>query len=129
MNAHLGALGNCFEYDAAPLGPQRKGELFHPGATFVFIDEHPDSISFIQFSVYDGSGPDGRLRSYPGTSHRDGATLSFVDGHAELHSWRDARTRLEIRHARDHQWPAADAPSPHNPDVEWLLERTGFRRP
>jgi prepilin-type N-terminal cleavage/methylation domain-containing protein/prepilin-type processing-associated H-X9-DG protein len=58
---------------------------------FVFVDEHPDSI-------YDGYFVN---RAYseewlrlPAAYHDGAASLSFADGHAEIHEWLCATTRL-----------------------------------
>lgn len=56
---------------------------------FVFLDEHPDSISdgyFVNRSYY----PEW-LR-LPASWHRRGATFSFADGHTESHLWQSAGT-------------------------------------
>jgi len=60
-----------------------------PSRIFVFLDEHPDSITdgyFVNRSYY----PEWiRL---PASWHNGGATFSFADGHAESHAWRCAST-------------------------------------
>jgi type II secretory pathway pseudopilin PulG len=60
-----------------------------PARIFVFVDEHPDSISdgyFVNRSYY----PEWvRL---PASWHNAAATFSFGDGHSEIHSWKCATT-------------------------------------
>ena len=125
MNEYLGALVNCYIYDPAPNGPQRMSQIPAPSQTFVFIDHHPDSITSPQFRVDRNRGESIRIKSWPGTFHGQGASVTFADGHAELHRWRDPRTVLPIRYNRD-DWPPADQLSPNNPDIEWLQDRTVF---
>jgi prepilin-type N-terminal cleavage/methylation domain-containing protein/prepilin-type processing-associated H-X9-DG protein len=60
-----------------------------PARIFVFLDEHPDSITdgyFVNRSYY----PEWiRL---PASWHNGGAAFSFADGHAESHAWQCAST-------------------------------------
>ena len=60
-----------------------------PARIFVFLDEHPDSISdgyFVNHSSY----PEwSRL---PASWHNGAATFSFADGHTEIHPWKCAST-------------------------------------
>ena len=125
MNEYLGSLLNCWIYDPQPNGPQRMSQLSNPAQTFVFIDHHPDSISSPQFRVDRNTGASIRIRSWPGTSHGNGAAVTFADGHAELHRWRDSRTLLPVRYSRL-DWPPCDQLSPNNPDIQWLQDRTVF---
>ena len=126
MNAYLGSWLNCLQDDAAPWGVQRLTEIPNPAGTFTFIDEHPDSISFIQFWVSEQFGAQAIIRSFPATAHNQAAALSFADGHVERHQWLDPSTRLPIRFKRDASWPPADQPSPNNVDIQWLQDKTLF---
>lgn len=94
---------------------------------YVFIDEHPDSINFGDFAVTmcDGLPP---TRYYmidvPASYHNGAGGLSFADGHAEVHKWRDARTRVRITG----QFMASSVQaSPHNPDMLYLSEHASVR--
>jgi len=61
-----------------------------PSRIFVFLDEHPDSISdgyFINRSEY----PEW-LR-LPASWHNGGATFSFADGHSEIYDWKCPATK------------------------------------
>jgi prepilin-type N-terminal cleavage/methylation domain-containing protein len=128
MNPYLGGLRNCMDVYVEPFGYQLSTHIPKPSETFVFIDEHPDSINFIQFWVDSGKGAHARIISYPGTYHQIGTTLSFADGHVETRRWRDPRTVLPIKHEQNAKWPPTDQPSPNNPDLNWLQERTAFPR-
>jgi prepilin-type processing-associated H-X9-DG protein len=52
--------------------------------TFVFVDEHPDSIN-------DGAffSPQSKSQfvDIPATYHNRACGFSFADGHAEIHKW------------------------------------------
>jgi prepilin-type N-terminal cleavage/methylation domain-containing protein/prepilin-type processing-associated H-X9-DG protein len=58
---------------------------------FVFLDEHPDTI-------YDGyfvnRAYSGQWLRLPAAYHDGTASLSFADGHAEIHQWLCATTKL-----------------------------------
>jgi prepilin-type processing-associated H-X9-DG protein len=103
----------------------------------VFLDEREDSIATSFFVVHPGGlqpppGPTGPvnpaaygLTSYPGSYHNGAGNLSFADGHAESHKWLDARTRPPL--VKDTMLPRSfdnAVPSPGNPEVQWLQERT-----
>ena len=61
-----------------------------PLKTFVFIDEHENSIENSRFCV-NQPGTWSWL-DFPATRHRGGGVLSFADGHAELWKWLEPRT-------------------------------------
>jgi prepilin-type N-terminal cleavage/methylation domain-containing protein/prepilin-type processing-associated H-X9-DG protein len=58
---------------------------------FVFVDEHPDTI-------YDGyfvnRAYSAQWLRLPASYHEGAASFSFADGHAEIHQWLCATTRL-----------------------------------
>ena len=59
---------------------------------FMFVDEDPYSITLPCFNVCMKTGPTIMI-NWPGTSHGNSASFSFLDGHAVVHKWRDGRTR------------------------------------
>lgn len=94
-----------------------------PSKTFVFIDEHPNSINDAAFGWSDDPQT---IVDYPASNHDDrGAGLSFADGHAEIHRWLSTEisppyipgnTSL-LPGAR--KWPAT--PQGHA-DVAWMCD-------
>jgi len=93
-----------------------------PAQAFTFIDEREDSIGDSRLIVNVGErGASAKLYEYPGSYHNGAANLAFADGHAELKRWLDPRTKPKLR--RGTMLPF-DVPSPNNPDVAWLQERT-----
>jgi prepilin-type N-terminal cleavage/methylation domain-containing protein/prepilin-type processing-associated H-X9-DG protein len=116
------------------VGVQRFSDIRSPSSLFVFIDQHPDSLAFVTFWVSDWGvsaspvaglflrpRPGLTMDSYPSSLHGGGATLSFADGHAELHKWQDPRTRLPVSYSEELPFRVS---SPNNPDIRWLQERT-----
>ena len=64
----------------------------------------------------------GFTMDLPGYYHSKACGFSFADGHSEIKRWVDGRSMppLKVQAAAT----AADIPTPRNPDVEWLQERT-----
>jgi prepilin-type N-terminal cleavage/methylation domain-containing protein/prepilin-type processing-associated H-X9-DG protein len=100
-----------------------------PSKVFVMIDERYDSINNGCFILpMDGYAPwepaRMRWRNWPAFYHNRAASLSFGDGHAESHRWRDPRTTPPEE--RD-GITLGFYPSPGNEDLLWLQERTGAK--
>jgi prepilin-type N-terminal cleavage/methylation domain-containing protein len=101
-----------------------------PSGTWIILDEREDRINN-GFFVVDMAGfaPERpaalQLADIPASYHNRAGGLSFGDGHAEIHRWRDPRTTPNVRHAEN--LPLTSA-SPRNRDVRWLQERTTGRQ-
>lgn len=98
-----------------------------PSNAFVFINEHPDSVNFADLAVAMNDGlPPTRIMiiDYPASNHAGSGSLSFADGHAEMHKWQDPRTKPPVRN----QTIQLVVGSPRNVDMIWLSERTSIRR-
>jgi prepilin-type N-terminal cleavage/methylation domain-containing protein/prepilin-type processing-associated H-X9-DG protein len=97
-----------------------------PSALLTFIDEREDSILDSRFIVKVGErGAAAKLWQYPASYHNDGGNIAFADGHAESKKWLDPRTKPPS--ARGKLLPF-DIPSPNNPDLAWLTDRSTARR-
>ncbi len=60
--------------------------------TWVFCDEHPDSINDgIQYTPTD-NGEDGGWSDLPASYHVGACGFAFADGHSEIHKWKNANT-------------------------------------
>jgi len=79
------------------------------------IDEHDDSIHDGQFIINIDPVGIGWILSIPGSRHSGSGTLTFADGHAEIHKWLDPRTRKPVERVRSVGYPC-----PNNPDVAWI---------
>jgi prepilin-type processing-associated H-X9-DG protein len=67
----------------------------HRAELFVFIDEQEDFIDTCDFGV----GIDRNLgiwRDLPASRHSGSGVLSYTDGHAEIHRWKDPFTRQPV---------------------------------
>jgi len=122
MNVHVGRCIDCFSDQPTHLGPRTVGGIPNASSQFVFLDEHPDSISTIAFWTSPTQSNATKIVSFPGWQHKGAATLSFADGHVESHRWVDPRTRPAVTGRND----LAETESPNNPDVLWLQQRTYF---
>jgi prepilin-type N-terminal cleavage/methylation domain-containing protein/prepilin-type processing-associated H-X9-DG protein len=88
-----------------------------PSSTFLFLDEHEDSISDGYFFLGNKDPQVFGWNEVPANHHNRGSQLVFVDGHAERHQWRDKRTLLPV--TRTLLYGIAQ---PNNPDILWLYQ-------
>jgi prepilin-type N-terminal cleavage/methylation domain-containing protein/prepilin-type processing-associated H-X9-DG protein len=96
----------------------KMAELNNPGPaqTWVFIDERENSINDGWFAVdMYNQGAAATWVDVPAIRHNRGAVLSYADGHAEFRKWVDGRTLDDV---------SPGTPSPNNPDIQWLQQRT-----
>ena len=97
----------------------RLGEVPQPDQTFSFLDEHPDSITDGYFL---NPGEELEWQHLPASYHRCAASLAFLDGHSESHTWRAASTR---RPPRPDSGPLPFTIHPEEDvDHEWLSEHS-----
>jgi prepilin-type N-terminal cleavage/methylation domain-containing protein/prepilin-type processing-associated H-X9-DG protein len=94
-----------------------------PAMTIVFLDERCDSINDGEWCTSMNGWPSQPTQWYmidfPGSYHAGAGGVSFVDGHCEIHKWRDPRTTPAIGHLT-----TLNVPSPKNPDAYWVAERS-----
>jgi len=91
-----------------------------PAKTWVFLDEHPDSIND-GFFICDPSAT--AWQDIPGSQHNGACGFAFADGHAEMRKWLSATSRYGVHY----YYPdtlSFDAAG--RLDFSWWLERTGF---
>lgn len=97
-----------------------------PSLTWLLIDEREDSINDATFAVsmegFDPKNPrQWRIVDYPASYHNGAAGLNFADGHSEIKKWVDSRTKPQLIPG---QLIPLNVPSPNNPDVYWMQERS-----
>ena len=93
-----------------------------PSEALVFLDEHPGSINDGHFAIQVPNT--GRLVDMPGSHHDRAGTVSFADGHTELHAWQDNRTMPAFNGG----YIVLNIASPGNPDAAWLSAHASSRR-
>jgi prepilin-type N-terminal cleavage/methylation domain-containing protein/prepilin-type processing-associated H-X9-DG protein len=100
----------------------KTSEIGKPSDTFVFLDEHPDTIND---GFFVNKLADEAWGNLPGSYHGGGANISYADGHVQSHRWLVADTRR----------PAVQGavggiiPALPTTDFDWLKERTSVKRP
>ena len=90
---------------------------------FVFMDEHPDSINNGALGVMmsDLKNPNSDIIfDFPASYHDGACGVSFMDGHAEIHKWRDPRTRPPPLYGSGAL--ALGQNTPNNVDAVWITE-------
>jgi len=109
---------------------RKYGDMTDPGPsmTFVFLDEREDSINDGMFVVdmtgYPNNPSAFHIVDIPASYHGGSGGLSFADGHSELKSWKDPRTKPRLQRGVIIPY---DNPSANNPDIAWLQERATRR--
>jgi prepilin-type N-terminal cleavage/methylation domain-containing protein len=74
-------------------------DIVLPVKTFVFVDEHPDSINDAAFATQctlnqpTDNPASARIIDFPANYHCGQAGFSFSDGHAEVHKWLGSKIR------------------------------------
>jgi len=96
-----------------------------PSQLWVFVDEHPDSINNGDMAVKcDALGPAAQFVDYPASYHNGACGFSFADSHAEIKKWLDPRTKPAVTYTGT----INGQPSPNNPDIAWMQQRTSALR-
>ena len=60
-------------------------EVPRPAKTWLFIDEHPDSIND---GYFDNNPDSNHWQDIPACYHNGACGFSFADGHSEIRKWR-----------------------------------------
>ena len=111
MNAMVGDPGELTnKFNPDYLQFFKANQIADTSGTFVFLDEHPDTINdgfFVNRLIEQSWG------NLPASYHNGAANLSFADGHAESHRWQVPDT---IRPPRP---GAAAGPIPANPPTDF----------
>jgi len=106
-------------------------DLIHPGPanSWLFLDEHPNAIDdellYIDPAYTTGIG---FITELPSSLHNYAGTVSFCDGHSEIHKWLNPATSVSVN-------PVLNVPvigvyqqvfSINNVDLIWLAQRTPY---
>jgi prepilin-type processing-associated H-X9-DG protein len=117
--------------------PAWKGAaLINPGPanTWLFLDEHPNAIDdeILYVNPADTNGI-GTLTELPSSLHNNAGTVSFCDGHAEIHKWFCAKTMPPVNptpgvavlgvYQQVQMFP------PNTADLAWLAQKTAMNSP
>ena len=91
-----------------------------PSMTWVFVDEHPDSINDAMLYV-DPSIPVANAQWFdlPASYHDGACGFCYADGHSEIHKWRDSRTIQPVTYTIINGFSVRGSP-----DFAWIIQRT-----
>lgn len=93
-----------------------------PSMSWVFINEHPDSIDdgilYID-PAHGGQSGTGQFTEVPASYLANGCGISFADGHAEIHIWRGSVANLPVQYTVLHNINVVN-----DPDLAWLAQHT-----
>jgi prepilin-type N-terminal cleavage/methylation domain-containing protein/prepilin-type processing-associated H-X9-DG protein len=104
----------------------KDSDLIRPGpaTTWVFVDEHPDSINDWLFGLH---MPPANLwpqaaswDDMPASYHNGACGFSFADGHCEIHKWMDVNSKPPILKKN----PASSSGLTSQRDSPWIVSRT-----
>jgi len=96
-------------------------QFVRPADTFVFIEEHPDTIND---GFFVNTLADTKWGNLPASYHNGSANLHFADGHIESHHWAVADT---VRPAVKGGAGGGFVPKPTT-DWDWLKQRVGTQK-
>jgi prepilin-type N-terminal cleavage/methylation domain-containing protein len=107
----------------------KAAEIVIPAKTFIFLDEHPDSIndSAFQIACTGADSPaSARIIDYPASYHDNGSCcFSFADGRSEMHKWIGRTIKppigspsIQLNVNAGESWV----------DIQWIAQNTTVRR-
>jgi prepilin-type N-terminal cleavage/methylation domain-containing protein/prepilin-type processing-associated H-X9-DG protein len=105
-------------WDAAYKHVTKTTDLSIPGPsmTWVYVDEHPDSINDAGFFAPYAT----QWIDLPASYHNGACGFAFADGHSEIRKWKTGATMQPVRIV---SYGGTTVPA-NNVDVLWLRERT-----
>ena len=118
MNAWMNPINTEGQLDPDYVIFRVQPDIRNPAATWLLIDENPNSINDGWFLARPNTFT--MWRDIPAAYHRGGAGISFADTHVEIKRWTD---RIVVS-----QGPPLSRADPNSGDLVWLLERTTYER-
>jgi prepilin-type processing-associated H-X9-DG protein len=101
-------------------------DIVQPANTFVFVDEHPDSINDAAFAnacTGADSPTQAQIIDFPASTHGGACGFSFADGHSEIRRWVGATIQQPIRY-RNNAFPLNVPARDSWVDVQWMAQNT-----
>jgi prepilin-type N-terminal cleavage/methylation domain-containing protein/prepilin-type processing-associated H-X9-DG protein len=94
-----------------------------PTKTFLFVDEHPDSINDAAFATKsDGANAQGsaQIIDFPASYHNGACGFSFCDGHSEIHKWIGSKIKAPVHYNNNLALNVSAGDSWK--DVQWMAD-------
>jgi prepilin-type N-terminal cleavage/methylation domain-containing protein/prepilin-type processing-associated H-X9-DG protein len=106
----------------------KTADIVNPTKTFVFVDEHPDSINDAAFAVQmtEPSATTARIIDFPASYHNAACGFSFADGHAEIHKWKGSKIKAPVTYTGTMALNVDAGDSVQ--DVNWMVSVTTVRK-
>ena len=122
MNAFVGDIGNGGSINALWRQYLKASDFRQPAGTFVFLDEHPDSINDGWFVFCSAADPAERTQwsDLPASYHNGACGFSFADGHSEIKKWLVSTTKRDV-FKNGSGFPVAVGSDTR--DIAWVAER------
>jgi prepilin-type processing-associated H-X9-DG protein len=106
----------------------KSANLVNPGPanSWLFLDEHPNSIDDDILYVNPGdTNGFGFMTELPSSLHNNAGTVSFCDGHAEIHKWFDPKTLVPVNPSTTANMTLyVRVPVFPSVDLAWLAQKT-----
>jgi prepilin-type N-terminal cleavage/methylation domain-containing protein/prepilin-type processing-associated H-X9-DG protein len=96
-------------------------DIVFPTKTWVFVDEHPDSINDAACAVQ----MYGSVIDFPASYHNGACGFAFADGHAEVHRWVSSAIKIPVR--KTTSVPSVSAAATRR-DVDWWSDVTTVKK-
>ncbi|HEY3914627.1 MAG TPA: prepilin-type N-terminal cleavage/methylation domain-containing protein [Verrucomicrobiae bacterium] len=123
MDAGVGD-GKKFSYGSFPTFWAKKGSdlrLPGPAQSWLLFDENPMSLDDeIMYADPLATNGTGEFTEFPSTLHNNSGTVSYCDGHAEVHKWFNAKTLVPVVPGDVYQNQTVTG----DQDLAWLAQRT-----
>jgi prepilin-type processing-associated H-X9-DG protein len=139
MNAMVGNPGALLQNGVNVNNPYyrqylKESEIRNPAMTFIFLDEHPDSINDGYFVNINGTNQVDDINStnqlewidLPASYHNGGGSFSFADGHSEIHRWVNETTKRPA--VEDGARLPVAIRSTERADFDWVIQRMSVER-
>jgi prepilin-type processing-associated H-X9-DG protein len=121
MNASVGYLDDAGSAWFPGKQQFRKlGSFQNSSLTYVFLDEHPDTINDGLYNFGDPTSLTAWV-DLPGSYHNGGCPFSYADGHAEMKRWLVKNTIRPVQ-KNTSGMPVSTTADPR--DIQWVAERT-----
>jgi prepilin-type N-terminal cleavage/methylation domain-containing protein/prepilin-type processing-associated H-X9-DG protein len=117
-------------WDTAYLHIKKYSQFTYPGpdGTWVFVDEHPDSINDAGFfNPHAWTWVD-----IPSAYHNGACGFSFADGHAEIHKWKASMAgprASAVKYTDGSDMPSALGSKARDIDIQWMNFHAGRDKP
>ena len=111
--------GNGLTYPEKWTNFLKMGDFKHTDMTWVFVDEHPDSINDGFMCVPTSNGDTTIWSDVPASYHNEAAGFGFADGHVEIHKWQSQSTLHPVM--KNSSWLPLTAGDLK--DIYWVQQR------